>query len=59
MIVGLVAWAIGYFVILPTWSPALRDGIGMLTSASSMLVYGSVLGSYLSRRQKRELVSRR
>jgi hypothetical protein len=54
---GLAAWAVGYFLILPFWSPELRAGAGMLTTASSMLVYGSVLGTYLSRRQKRELVS--
>ncbi|HEY1012768.1 MAG TPA: DUF6789 family protein [Herpetosiphonaceae bacterium] len=54
---GLVAWAVGYFLILPFWSPELRNDAGPLTTASSMLVYGSVLGTYLSRRQKRELVS--
>src|SRR5690349_18819375 len=47
---GLVAWAVGYFALLPFWSPELRAGAGPLTTASSMLVYGSVLGTYLSRR---------
>jgi hypothetical protein len=60
---GLIVWAIGYFLVLPAggvgWSPRLHDEAGALTLASSMMVYGSVLGAYLSRRQKRELVSRR
>lgn len=59
---GLIAWAIGYFLVLPAsgvgLSPELRDGAGALTTASSMLIYGSVLGAYLMRRQKRELVNR-
>jgi hypothetical protein len=58
---GLIVWAIGYFLVLPAsgvgWSPRLLEA-GALTLASSMMVYGSVLGAYLSRRQKRELVSR-
>lgn len=55
---GVVVWAIGYFLVLPLWSGRLRDEVGLLTLLSSMLVYGSVLGAYVSRRQKRELVSR-
>lgn len=59
---GVIVWAIGYYLVLPAggvgWSPRLHDEAGALTLASSMLVYGSILGAYLSRRQKRELVSR-
>lgn len=62
LIFALIVWAVGYFLILPAsgigWSPRLRDEVGGLSLASSMLVYGSILGAYLSRRQKRELVSR-
>jgi hypothetical protein len=61
LVFALLVWAIGYFLLLPAnligWSPRLHDEAGWLTLASSMLVYGSVLGGYLSRRQKRELVS--
>ncbi len=61
LIFALIVWAVGYFLILPAnvigWGSRLHEEAGALTLASSMLIYGSVLGGYLSRRQKRELIS--
>ncbi len=55
-----LVWAVGYWLLLPDaglgWSPRLQSGMGLLASLSAMLIYGSVLGAYLLRHQRRELV---
>ena len=60
LLFGVIAWVIGYWLLLPDtvvgWAPTLHENLSWLTSGSSMLIYGSVLGAYLVRRQSRELV---
>jgi hypothetical protein len=58
LVYGVIVWAIGYWIILPVFAPLLHDGLAVLTALSGLLVYGSVLGAYLMRRQRRELVDR-